>query len=95
MTGTASPTKNCTKGDLYVVIDPSKFGDFDEFVEHTEDFVSQIRATGETVAIPGDLEVKRIAEAEANGIPIDEKLYAQLKEICDNLDIDIDSYMEE
>ena len=95
VTGTASPTKNCTKGDLYVVIDPSKFGDFDEFVEHTEDFVSQIRATGETVAIPGDLEVKRIAEAEANGIPIDEKLYAQLKEICDNLDIDIDSYIEE
>ena len=95
VTGTASPTKNCTKGDLYVVIDPSKFGDFDEFVEHTEDFVSQIRATGETVAIPGDLEVKRIAEAEANGVAIDEKLYEQLKEICTNLDIDIDSYIEE
>ncbi|WP_298501379.1 L-sulfolactate dehydrogenase [uncultured Methanobrevibacter sp.] len=95
VSGTASPTKDCTKGDLYVVIDPSKFGDFDEFVKHTEDFVSQIRATGETVAIPGDLEVKRIAEAETNGIAIDEKLYEQLKEICDNLDIDIDSYMEE
>ncbi|MBQ6098712.1 MAG: Ldh family oxidoreductase [Methanobrevibacter sp.] len=95
VTGTASPTKDCTKGDLYVVIDPSKFGDFGEFVEHTEDFVSQIRATGETVAIPGDLEVKRIADAEANGIAIDEKLYEQLKEICGNLDIDIDSYMEE
>ena len=27
VTGTASPTQNCTKGDLYVVIDPSKFGD--------------------------------------------------------------------
>lgn len=95
VTGTASPTKDCTKGDLYVAVDPSKFGDFDEFVEHTEDFVSQIRATGETVAIPGDLEVKRIAEAEANGIAIDDKLYEQLKEICGNLDIDIDSYMEE
>lgn len=95
VTGTASPTKDCTKGDLYVAVDPSKFGDFNEFVEHTEDFVSQIRATGETVAIPGDLEVKRIAEAEANGIAIDDKLYEQLKEICGNLDIDIDSYMEE
>jgi L-2-hydroxycarboxylate dehydrogenase (NAD+) len=95
VTGTASPTKDCTKGDLYVVIDPSKFGDFDEFVKHTEDFVSQIRSTGETVAIPGDLEVKRIAEAEANGITIDAKLYEQLKGICDDLDIDIDSYMEE
>ena len=95
VTGTASPEKDCTKGDLYVVIDPSKFGDFGEFVADTEDFVSQIRATGENVAIPGDLEVKRIAEAEANGITIDEKLYEQLKEICANLDIDIDSYLEE
>ena len=95
VTGTASPTKDCTKGDLYVVIDPSKFGDFGDFVANTEDFVSQIRATGENVAIPGDLEVKRIAEAEANGIEIDEQLYEQLKEICDGLEIDIDSYLEE
>ena len=95
VSGTASPDKDCTKGDLYIVIDPSKFGDFDEFKANTEDFVSQVRATGENVAIPGDLEVKRISEAEANGIPIDKKLYEQLKEICDNLDIDLDSYLEE
>ncbi|WP_220607480.1 L-sulfolactate dehydrogenase [Methanobrevibacter oralis] len=95
VTGTASPTQNCTKGDLYVVIDPSKFGDFNEFVENTEDFISQIRATGENIAIPGDLEVKKIIEAETNGIEIDTKLYEQLKEICDNLNIDIDSYLEE
>ncbi|MGN0176837.1 MAG: L-sulfolactate dehydrogenase [Methanobrevibacter sp.] len=95
VSGTASPDKDCTKGDLYIVIDPSKFGDFDEFKANTEDFVSQVRATGENVAIPGDLEVKRISEAEANGIPIDKKLNEQLKEICDNLDIDLDSYLEE
>ena len=95
VSGTASPTKDCTKGDLYVVIDPTKFGDFDEFKANTEDFVSQIRATGENVAIPGDLEVKRIAEAETNGVAIDEKLYEQLKGICTDLDIDIDSYIEE
>lgn len=46
-------------------------------------------------AIPGDLEVKKIANAEANGMEIDEKLYEQLKEICDDLDIDFDSYLEE
>ena len=95
VSGTASPTQDCTKGDLYVVIDPSKFGDFGEFVANTEDFVSQVRSTGETVAIPGDLEVKRIADAEANGVAIDKKLYEQLKQICDKLDIDIDSYVEE
>lgn len=95
VTGTASPDKDCTKGDLYIVIDPSKFGDFDEFKANTEDFISQVRETGESVAIPGDLEVKRIAEAEANGVAIDENLYNQLKGICDKLDIDIDSYVEE
>ena len=95
VTGTASPDKNCTKGDLYVVIDPSKFGDFDEFKANTEDFISQVRATGENVPVPGDLEVKRIAEAEANGVNIDEKLYEQLKGICDDLNIDLDSYLEE
>ena len=95
VTGTASPTKDCTKGDLYVVIDPTKFGDYDEFVANTEDFISQIRATGENVAIPGDLEVKRIAEAEANGVEIDDKLYEQLKDICNDLEIDLDSYLEE
>lgn len=95
VTGTASPDKDCTKGDLYIVIDPSKFGDFDEFKANTEDFISQVRETGESVAIPGDLEVKRIAETEANGVAIDENLYNQLKGICDKLDIDIDSYVEE
>ena len=95
VSGTASPTQDCTKGDLYVVIDPTKFGDFGEFVANTEDFVSQVRSTGENVAIPGDVEVKRIADAEANGVAIDEKLYEQLKQICENLDIDIDSYIEE
>ena len=95
VTGTASPEKQCTKGDLYLAIDPSKFGDFGDFVANTEDFVSQVRATGETVAIPGDLEVKRIADAEENGIEIDTKLYEQLKEICNDLEIDLDSYLEE
>lgn len=94
VTGTASPEKDCTKGDLYIVIDPSKFGDFDEFKANTEEFISQVRATGENVAVPGDLEVKRIADSEANGIIIDEKLYEQLERICGNLDIDLDSYLE-
>ena len=95
VTGTASPTKNCTKGDLYIAIDPSKFGSLEDFKAKTTDFCNQARAAGENVSIPGDLEVKKIANAEANGMEIDEKLYEQLKEICDDLDIDFDSYLEE
>lgn len=94
VTGTADPTKDCTKGDLYIAIDPSKFVDQDTFTEQTEAFCKDVRETGDTF-VPGDLEVKRIAENEANGMEIDEKLYDQLKEICSNLDIDLDSYLEE
>ncbi|MDO5848105.1 MAG: L-sulfolactate dehydrogenase [Methanobrevibacter sp.] len=94
VTGTADPTQDCTKGDLYVAIDPSKFVDPEQFKEETEAFCAQVRSTGDTF-IPGDLETKRVAEAEANGIQIDEKLYEQLNEICSNLDIDLDSYLEE
>lgn len=94
VTGTADPTKDCTKGDLYIAIDPTKFGDKDTFTEQTEAFCQDVRDTGDTF-VPGDLEVTRIAENEANGMEIDEKLYEQLKEICSNLDIDLDEYLEE
>lgn len=94
VTGTADPTKDCTKGDLYIAIDPSKFVDKDTFTEQTEAFCQEVRDTGDTF-VPGDLEVKRIAENEANGMEIDEKLYEQLNDICSNLDIQLDSYLEE
>ncbi|MCC7554277.1 MAG: Ldh family oxidoreductase [Methanobacteriaceae archaeon] len=94
VTGTADHTVDCTKGDLFVAIDPSKFVDFDTFTDEVEEFVSEIRDCGNSF-VPGDLEVKKIAEAEKNGINIDSKLYNQLKEICSNLDIDFDKYLYE
>ena len=94
VTGTVDTTKDCTKGDLYVAIDPSKFVSMDQFKEETEAFCSEVRESGDTF-IPGDLEVKKIADAEENGISIDENLYKQLKEICSNLNIDLDKYLEE
>lgn len=94
VTGTADATKDCTKGDLFIAIDPSKFVDEEQFREETEAFCKEVRSTGDTF-IPGDLEVKKIADAEANGMEIDQKLYEQLKEICNNLDIDLDKYLEE
>lgn len=94
VTGTADPTKMCTKGDLYVAIDPSAFVDPEKFKEETEAFCAEVRDTGNTF-IPGDLEVQKVAKAEAEGISIDEKLYEQLSEICSDLEIDLDSYLEE
>lgn len=92
VTGTANHAKKCTKGDLFVAIDPSKFVDMDQFKDQTEEFVRQVRASGDTF-VPGDLEVKNIAEHEKLGLKIDEKLYTNLSEICEDLDINIDEYI--
>lgn len=94
VTGTADPTKDCTKGDLFIAIDPSKFVEPEKFKKETEAFCQEVRDMGNTF-IPGDLEIKKIADAEKNGVEIDPKLYKQLKEICDDLKIDLDSYLEE
>ena len=95
VTGTAGDYKeNCNKGDLFIAIDPSKFVSMDAFKEQVEEFVTEIRESGNTF-IPGDLEVKRIAENEEKGLEIDEKLYETLKTICDAENIDLDSYLTE
>lgn len=95
VTGTAGDYKeDCNKGDLFIAIDPSKFVDMDQFKAQVEEFVTEIRESGNTF-IPGDLEVKRIAENEKNGLEIDEKLYETLSTICDDLEIDLDSYLTE
>lgn len=66
----------------------------DAFKEQVEEFVTEIRESGNTF-IPGDLEVKRIAENEEKGLDIDQKLYETLKSICDDLDIDLSSFITE
>jgi len=90
--GTADHSKLCTKGDLFIAIDPSKFVDMDKFKGETEDFIKEVRASGDTI-VPGDLEVKKMAEHEKYGLKVDEKLYNNLKEICDKLNIDVDEYI--
>ena len=90
--GTANYEKKCTKGDFFIAIDPSKFVEIDKFKEETEEFIKEVRNSGDTI-VPGDLEVKRVTEHEKNGIFIDENLYEHLNEICVDLNINIDEYL--
>jgi len=90
--GTANHSDRCTKGDLFIAIDPSKFVTLDDFKEKNEKFVNEVRESGDTF-IPGDLEVKNIAKNEKQGLSVDKKLYENLKEVCDDLDIIIDEYI--
>ncbi|MCL2114640.1 MAG: L-sulfolactate dehydrogenase [Methanobrevibacter sp.] len=90
--GTANYEKKCTKGDFFIAIDPSKFVAIEKFKEDTEEFIREVRSSGDTI-VPGDLEVKEIVKNEKNGIIIDENLHVQLKEICDDLNINFEDYL--
>jgi len=95
VTGTANHCDKCTKGDLFIAIDPDKFVGIDEFKNGTESFVDEIRSSTPDTIIPGDIETNRINTNKQEGIKIDQKLYDNLAEICNNLDINLDEYIEE
>lgn len=91
--GTANPEYMCTKGDLLAAIDPSKFVDIDRFKEDVDDFIEEIRGAGSKVFIPGDMEVRNVKRFKEEGIPIDDKLFLQLKEIADGVSFDIEAFL--
>ncbi len=88
VTGTANPEVTCTKGDLITAIDPSKFVDMDHFKKDVDEFIAEIKATP-NVMIPGDFEVRNVKQHQEEGIPLDETLLNQLREIAANLDVDV------
>ncbi|GAA5819328.1 MAG: putative malate dehydrogenase [Methanobrevibacter sp. CfCl-M3] len=95
VTGTASCKKNCTKGDLFVAIDPDKFVGISEFRKETGKFVSEIRTSEPKTVIPGDIETSKINSSVKRGIDIDEALYDTINGICKDLNINLDDFVEE
>jgi L-2-hydroxycarboxylate dehydrogenase (NAD+) len=87
VTGTANPEVACTKGDLIAAIDPSKFVDMDDFKSEVDDFIAEVKATP-NVFIPGDMEVMNVKRHQEEGIPLDDNLAIQLREITSKLGID-------
>lgn len=95
VTGTANPEEMCTKGDLMIAIDPSKFVDLNEFKEEVDEFIGEIKDSGENIFIPGDMEVRNVHKAKEEGISLDDTLYMQLKEIADDLSFDLDALISD
>ena len=92
--GTANSNEMSTKGDLIMAIDPSKFVNIDKFKEEVDEFVSEIKDSGENIFIPGDMEVNNIKKFGEGGIPIDDVLFAQLKEISKELSFDLEDLLK-
>ncbi|HHX99852.1 MAG TPA: Ldh family oxidoreductase [Methanothermobacter sp.] len=88
VTGTANPEVRCTKGDLITAIDPSQFVDVTDFKNDVDQFIEEVKSTP-NVFIPGDMEVKNVKKHQKEGIPLDENLVKQLKEITTKLGMNI------
>jgi L-2-hydroxycarboxylate dehydrogenase (NAD+) len=93
VTGTANPNKMCTKGDLVVALDPSKFSNSETFKEEVDDFIAEVKGSG-NVFIPGDMEVRNIKDRKENGIAIDENLMNQIMAIAEELSFDVDRIIQ-
>lgn len=88
VTGTANPEVMCTKGDLVAAIDPTKFVSIDDFKNDVDDFIAEVKATP-NVFIPGDMEVRNVKHHQKEGIPLDDNLVEQLREITAEFGIDM------
>ena len=91
--GTADPTKKCNKGDMFIAIDISKFVDINQFKDDVDELVKELRASGDNIIVPGDIERNNIQKYLKEGIEIDTTLYDTLKGICENHKINIDEYL--
>ncbi|EHP84576.1 L-sulfolactate dehydrogenase [Methanotorris formicicus] len=96
--GTANPKDKCTKGDLFIAINPDAFWDKDEFMEKIDELIDEIKnsepAKGfNKVLIPGDIERMNM-EKRKDGFEIDEILYKRLKEICEKNGLNINDYVK-
>jgi L-2-hydroxycarboxylate dehydrogenase (NAD+) len=94
VTGTANPEVKCTKGDLVAAIDPSKFVDMDDFKNDVDNFIAEVKSTP-NVFIPGDMEVRNVKRHQKEGIPLDDNLVKQLREITADLGMDVTDILGE
>ena len=95
--GTANPKDRCTKGDLFIAINPDAFWDKEEFMEKVDELMEEIKnsepAKGfSKILIPGDIERMNM-EKRKDGFEIDEVLYERLKEICEKNGLNVDNYI--
>jgi len=81
--GTLHTEEVCTKGDLFVAINPVMFCGLKNFLERVERLKEQVkrcrRALGvDVIYLPGDPEILTREKRMLEGIPVDEKLWSDL-----------------
>jgi len=85
VTGTYHTEDECTKGDLFVVLDPETFAG-PSFGERVDQFVSELksgeRAAGfDEIRLPGE---SSVAAADADTVTVDDDVWAEVQNISEN-----------
>jgi len=86
VTGTYHTEDPCTKGDLFVAVDPESIGVAD-FAERTESFFDRLRAAGtadgtEEIRLPGERSVER--DRSASSIEVDADLWERVQSLLND-----------
>ncbi|MFQ6121510.1 MAG: Ldh family oxidoreductase [Dehalococcoidales bacterium] len=81
--GTVHTEDICTKGDLFIAIDPQMFAGSEEFLKRVERLAEQIRSSKKApgvsqIYLPGDPELMTRSKRTREGISLDDKLWQQL-----------------
>ena len=85
--GTVHTEEVCTKGDLFIAIDPQKFCGLESFLDRVERLKEQIKACKKApgvtqIYLPGDPEWITRQKRQQEGIPVDEKLWSEVTELA-------------
>jgi LDH2 family malate/lactate/ureidoglycolate dehydrogenase len=88
--GTIHASDSVTKGDLFVVLDPTALGDAAALREATSVYLAQVRASrpmpgSDAVRIPGERALRLRAERLRDGIPIDDATWGAVQALSHEL----------
>lgn len=81
----------------FIAIDPAVFGDPQEIREHFSTFLSELRKApkaeaAERIYTHGEKEAEAVERIKRDGIPVDVKTAAEMKQMADYLGVDFESY---
>jgi L-2-hydroxycarboxylate dehydrogenase (NAD+) len=88
----------CSHG--FIAIDPNIFGDAKAIKDHLSEFLQELRESPKAedqdcIYTHGEKEIKSMEDRLANGIMINENTMKELHNLCDDLNIDFQSYFGE
>lgn len=92
--GTLEPKSFCTKGDFMIALDPGAYTPPEEFKSRVKKFITELKtskkAPGFTeILVPGEPEFRTREKRLKGGIPIADEVWNELKQISQELGIDL------